>query len=106
MSKKAESLFQSRLVQILKNEFPKIKIFKIQQTSKRGDPDLLICVEGRFIALELKKDTKSKPTRLQKHILEQVKAAGGFACVCHPDNFKELIENIKEMVSGNNQVKV
>ena len=69
--------------------------------SKRGDPDLLICANGKFVALELKKDVRSKPTKLQSHILQQVEDAGGFAAICSPENFDELITKIKEMVDGN-----
>lgn len=100
MSRKSESLFQDKVVKVL-NQIPRIKVFKIQQMSKRGDPDLLICANGKFFALELKKDVRSKPTKLQSHILKQVEDAGGFAAVCSPENFDDLINKIKERMYGN-----
>lgn len=101
MSRKPESLFQDKVIKAL-NEIPRIKVFKIQQMSKRGDPDLLICANGKFIALELKKDVRSKPTKLQSHILKQVEDAGGFAAICSPENFDDLKMKIKEWMYGDN----
>lgn len=46
---------------------------------RNGVADLLLCVRGHFVALELK--TNTKPTRLQRHELAKVRRAGGVALV-------------------------
>lgn len=47
--------------------------------SRRGIPDMLICLRGHFVALELKLDgSKKDKTResLQKHVIGKIKEAG------------------------------
>ena len=48
---------------------------------RAGVPDLLICFGGRFVAIEVK-TPEGKVTRLQKHTIEQIKAADGGTYVC------------------------
>lgn len=65
--------------------------------SQAGTPDLLCCLNGHFIAIELKSD-KGKPTKLQLIKLQQIKDAGGVAVLLYPkdfDEFKALIETLK-----------
>jgi len=62
-----------------------------------GIPDLLICCNGYFIAVEVKGD-RGKPSELQLHNIEKIKKAGGEAMVLYPKNFedfKQLIFNLK-----------
>ena len=62
-----------------------------------GIPDLLICVNGYFVAVEVKGD-KGKPTDLQLYNIERIKKAGGVAMVLYPkgfDDFKQLIYELK-----------
>lgn len=44
-----------------------------------GIPDILGCYRGRFIAFEVKRDASGRPTPLQQHMMEKIRAAGGFA---------------------------
>ena len=62
--------------------------------STAGVPDLIICLRGRFIALEVKTE-KGKLTMLQKSTLEKINAAGGTAHkVTSLSEVKEILENI------------
>lgn len=45
-----------------------------------GIPDVIACVNGRFVALEVKRPG-NKPTPLQRATLEQIQKAGGLAAV-------------------------
>lgn len=69
-----------------------------------GTPDLLLCVNGTFVALELKKDAKSKPTELQKHNLNRIIQAGGLAFVVYPENWQDVFNTLK-LLSGENHGK-
>ena len=66
-----------------------------------GFPDYLIFYRGKRIAIELKKDTKSKASKQQLEWLK-VLASFGFECaVCHGwDEAKEFVESVagKELV--------
>ena len=42
-----------------------------------GVPDLLVCYEGRFVGLEVK-TPDGKPTELQKRVIGNIKASGGW----------------------------
>ena len=57
---------------------------------RSGVPDILVCHRGTFIAIEVKRDGKHPPTKLQKHELWKVQRSGGWACVIHADNLLDL----------------
>jgi len=63
-----------------------------------GIPDLLICVNGYFVAVEVKGD-KGKPSELQRYNIGKIKKAGGVAMILYPkdfEEFKQLIFKLKD----------
>lgn len=64
-----------------------------------GVPDVVACVNGRFIGIEAKADLKkNKPTALQKKNLDHIEMAGGIALVIDANNInllKETLESLK-----------
>lgn len=48
--------------------------------SSRGVPDILLCIKGAFVAVELKVGD-NRPTPLQAEYMERIKKAGGMAMV-------------------------
>lgn len=58
---------------------------------KPGISDWLVCFEGRFIAIEVKKPG-GKLTEKQEQFLHDVRAAGGIAFVAY--SVDEVIENL------------
>lgn len=44
-----------------------------------GVPDLIGCVAGKFIALEVKMPNGGDPTEIQKIQISRIKKAGGYA---------------------------
>lgn len=63
--------------------------------TRDGVPDLLCCVNGKFLAIEVKGDD-GEPSELQLHEIEEIKKADGVALVSYPDDFEEL----KELIRG------
>lgn len=59
-----------------------IKLVKVMKANESGVSDLLFCVRGRFVAIELKIDNNT-PTDLQKQFLEDVERAGGIVGVAY-----------------------
>lgn len=92
----AETRFKMRVVTKLKT-LPSVHVIKIQQVAKRGDPDIVMCVAGRFVAWELKVN-KNKATPLQKHQLDLITKAGGLAFVVTPDNLDEQFQLLNGFV--------
>jgi len=57
---------------------------------------LILCIEGKFYAIELKVG-RNKPTKIQAHVLEKIKSAGGHSAVCRSiDEVKEFLTNAEK----------
>lgn len=54
-----------------------------------GVPDFLICIKGRFVAVEAKAGT-NKPTALQVSNMKRIEDAGGLSIVINEHNVDQL----------------
>jgi len=54
-----------------------------------GVPDIVACVEGRFVGIECKAGN-NKPTVIQERNLEAIKASGGISIVINEHNIDSL----------------
>jgi len=55
---------------------------KTIRTNRAGTPDIIACLNGRFIAIEVKrKGNKATPLQLAK--IEQIRASGGIAFIAY-----------------------
>lgn len=64
--------------------------------TKAGVPDLLCCVNGKFVAIEVKAENGAT-SYLQDHNIAKIKESGGVAIVVKPSDFdklKKLIESL------------
>jgi len=81
---KAESLLQNRIKKQLLAEWPGSWIVKIHggPFQAAGIPDLVGCIEGRFVGLEVKlPDDSSRATKIQESTLSAIRRAGGLGTV-------------------------
>lgn len=92
-------MFQARVRKRLK-ELPNLWFFKASERSLAGIPDLILCINGIFVGLELKRDEKAKASRLQSHTLELINRAGGLGVVVHPGNFAKVLGTLKVLSEG------
>ena len=69
---------------------------KIVTASKSGVPDILACVEGRLVGLEVKTAT-GRPSELQLYNIEKIKKAGGIAGVVRS------VECVKDLLADVNR---
>lgn len=88
---KEETKFRKRFDAFV-DTLPNTYAFSIQQKSISGDPDKILCINGFFIAVELKANEDSKVSKLQLYKLQKVVDAGGFGLVCYPQNFQKTKE--------------
>lgn len=96
---KDETKFRKRFDKFI-DSLPNTYAFSIQQRAITGDPDKLLCINGFFIAVELKSCETAKVSQLQQYKLQRVVDAGGFGLICHPQNFqktKEVLTSFSEM---------
>lgn len=105
MSKQAkESQFQAKVIKFLK-ELPNTWYVKIWGGGfmKSGIPDILCCINGKFVALELKREG-GIASELQKRNVRLINESNGIALILYPRDFeffklmcKELLQNETDM---------
>lgn len=92
-----EKLFENRVKKYLtENGCWNVKYFANRNT-KSGIPDLLCCVNGYFLAIEIKAQN-GKPTPLQIWNRDKIRESGGAAIILYPEHFeafKILIQSMK-----------
>jgi hypothetical protein len=106
MAKNPETLFKEKCFRDLASILHaggRLWWVKIQLMAVCGIPDILMCVNGTFVAIELKKDAKSRPTKLQSHVLGLIKRAGGHATVESPESWPTTLEAIKVLAFGHTE---
>jgi len=64
-----------------------------------GIPDIIVCIDGRFIALEVKTQ-KGKTTPLQNAAIRKIRSSGGFAFVVR--SMEEAKNAIDSTMGGKN----
>ena len=65
-----------------------------------GVPDIVACVEGQFLGIEVKADIKKRgPTALQEKNLREIKATGGIALVIDAHNIDVLVQVLETIVN-------
>jgi hypothetical protein len=84
-----ESLVKKKIHALLK----KHKAYAVNYiggiSANNGTPDILACLNGRFIGIEAKAG-KNKPTDLQTLNLKRIDEAGGLALVINEENLNQL----------------
>lgn len=84
-----EKIFENKI----KNHLKSIGAYFIKthgdRFSKVGTPDIIACVNGKFVAIEVKAE-KGKPSELQLYHIREIQRAGGYATVLYPKDFEEF----------------
>lgn len=71
-------------------------VVKVVSATKAGVPDLLVCYEGKFIAIEVKTlETRNNVSALQSYNLSKIENAGGYSLVAWS------VEMVKEFLEDN-----
>lgn len=91
-----EKVFENRIKKFLTDEGCwHVKFFGNGMTRK-GVPDILACVNGYFVAIEVKAEN-GRPSELQKYNVRKIRESGGIAVVLYPsqwDKFKDFMLDI------------
>ena len=89
-----ETKLKNKVLPLLKS-IPKTWVLKTQEVARSGVPDILLCLKGEFIAIELKTDTGIL-SKLQAYNLKKINDSGGLGIVMTPSNFNEIIEKLRK----------
>lgn len=66
---------------------------------KSGIPDILICIDGRFIGCEVKAPD-GRPSHLQIQNLKQIDRSGGYGVLLYPDQWQPFQNFILCILAG------
>ena len=94
----AEKQFENKIKKFLTEQGCYHFKFFANSYTKRGIPDLIACVNGYFVGIEVKAED-GKPSELQLYNVRKIQEAGGIAMVLYPkdfEDFKNLIYKLKE----------
>lgn len=94
MSEKLEKHFENKIKRFL-NTLPNTWHFKhwAGPYSPSGIPDIIACVNGRFVGIEVKKDS-GKVSKLQERNIRLINNVNGVGVILYPNDF----ENFKKMI--------
>lgn len=67
--------------------------------TQAGVPDILACIGGRFVGVEVKADN-GKPSALQIHNLKKIREAGGIGVLVYPKDYEILKTLIADLSNG------
>ncbi len=90
----SEKTYENKIKKYLESkECYFVKYFANRMT-KVGVPDILACVNGHFLGIEVKAEN-GRPSDLQIHNVKKIHDAGGFAVIVKPSQWsllKDLID--------------
>lgn len=95
---KPETKFRA-IVQRKLDALPNSWFESVQQRAIQGTPDILGCVQGQFVALELK-SADGLVSKLQELKLKRIGAAGGHAFVVYPHNLDNTMIYLDALANG------
>lgn len=94
----AEKTFENKVKKYIEDHGGwQVKFFANRMT-KTGIPDILACINGYFVAIEVKAE-HGRPSELQKHHVKKINESGGYAIILYPQDyifFQDLINSLKK----------
>ena len=88
----SEKQLQRQIIQYL-STLPNVWVVKTIVTNMRGCPDLLCCINGKFVGMEVKQES-GRPTPLQLAQMQMIWKAGGLAYVV------KSLDEVRNIVKG------
>ena len=94
-----EKIFENKIKSYLKSIGAYFIKTHGDRFSKVGTPDILACVNGKFVAVEVKGE-KGKPSELQLYHIEQIQKAGGYGTVLYPKDFEKFKKDVESLLTS------
>jgi Holliday junction resolvase len=92
----SEKNFENKIKKYIESEGGwQVKFFANAMT-RTGIPDLLCCINGYFLAIEVKAEN-GHPSEIQQYVIGKIRDAGGVAVIVYPSAFDEL-KNIVQLL--------
>ena len=81
----SETNLKNQVIDFLRQNYPSAWFYKSADRFTSGIPDLILCIEGKFYAIELKVGGNN-PTPIQEFVIRKIQGAGGRVVVCRSLN--------------------
>lgn len=92
-----EKLFENKIKKYIEAKGGwQVKFFANKYT-KSGIPDILACINGYFVGIEVKSD-KGSPSELQLRNVNAIRRAGGFAFVLYPSGWERFTDFVDDLI--------
>lgn len=92
-----EKLFENKIKKFLKDNGCWFVKYFANAFTQSGIPDILACVNGYFVAIEVKAEN-GKPSELQIYHQQKIKESGGIAYILYPKDFECFKKDIKKLL--------
>ena len=99
----AEKSFENKIKKYLESRGCWFVKYFANRMTKSGVPDILACVNGRFVGIEVKA-TNGHPSDLQLWNRDKIRDAGGIAIIIYPEQWDDFVDLINELVVDPNDV--
>lgn len=93
-----EGKFKKKVCAQLKKWGGIVLQYKQDSTTVKGFPDTICILEGITIFIEFKKSKTAKFQPLQKEWIKKLEDKGHFAFVMYPENEKEIMAEIRNLL--------
>lgn len=100
-----EKNFENKVKRYLKeNGVWYVKYFE-NGVTKAGVPDIIACVNGWFIGIEIKA-SKGKPSEIQKYQQKQIRKSNGVSLILYPDKFELFKSFVQHLLTMENKILI
>lgn len=89
----SEKAYENKIKKFLKEKGIWYIKYNPEFYGRAGVPDILACCNGRFLAIEVKREN-GKVSPLQQHNINELKRNGAIALITRPSEFEKLKETI------------
>ena len=96
---KPETVFRQNIVIPFLKTLPFTKFMTIQQVAIHGDPDLVLCIRGHYVELELKSQF-GEVSALQRYKMDLTRKARGTALVASPQTWDAVKIKLLNIANG------
>lgn len=99
-----EKQFENKIKNYLKdNKCWYVKYFANRMT-RVGVPDILACVNGFFVGIEVKA-SNGHPSELQIYNREEIRKAGGISIIVYPEQWEDFQLLIQDLIKYPKHIK-
>lgn len=96
----SEKVFENKIKKFLEDRGHWCVKFFANSYTRVGVPDILACVNGHFVGIEVKAQNGT-PSQLQLLNVQKIRESGGYAMIVYPSAWEEFKGFLEDLASGN-----